>query len=195
MTKKVFIWVGHPKSGSLCEGLADAYEEAARAAGLEVRRQDLSAMRFSADGFAGYGPDAPAFEPDLERWRENLAWADHLLVVHPYWWAGLPAQMKSVLDRGLTSGFAYKYKARGAAWDKLLTGRTADVIITSDTPPLIDRLLYGRPGRRVWRNQILGFCGIKPRKIIQLGSVKLADEAKRLGWIDQAGRLGASLAA
>jgi len=24
--KRIFIWVAHPKSGSLCEGLADSYQ-------------------------------------------------------------------------------------------------------------------------------------------------------------------------
>lgn len=193
-TKRVFIWVAHPKAASLSAALADAYRQGAEAEGAEVRRMDLSDMRFDLN-FDGYGPDAPALEPDLLAWQENAAWADHLMIVHPYWWGAIPTEAKSVLDRALTPGFAYKYHKRGVAWDKLLAGRTADVFVTSDTPPLIDTLLYWRAGRRVRKNQVLGFCGVKVRKAIQFGSVKLAGPAKLKSWVDRASRLGASAAA
>jgi putative NADPH-quinone reductase len=80
-------------------------------------------------------------------------------------------------------------------WDKLLTGKTADVIVTADTPTLIDTLLYLKPARRVMKNQVLEFCGIKTNKVIQFGSVKLASRAKIESWIERAGRLGARAAA
>jgi putative NADPH-quinone reductase len=152
---------------------------------------DLNAMRFDPY-FEGYGPDMPALEPDLLAWQENIAWADHLLIVHPYWWGAMPARAKAVLDRALTSGFGFKYHKRGMGWDKLLTGRTADAILTSDTPPWYDTLVYRKPGRRVLRNQVLKFCGIKPRKIVQFGTIKTANEAKRARWIERARDMGRS---
>lgn len=193
MTNRIFIWAAHPKSGSLGEGLADAYQEGAMKAGAEVRRMNLSAMDFDP-AFEGYGPNAPALEPDLVAWQEAVAWADHLFIVHPVWWGAMPAQAKAVLDRALTPGFAYKYHKRGVAWDKLLAGKTADVIITSDTPPLIDSLFYKGSGRQVIKNQVLGFCGIKTRKLLQLGSVKLASPKKIGAWLDRTRRMGAKAA-
>lgn len=189
MTNRIFIWVAHPKSGSLCAGLADAYQAAAERAGSDVRRIDLCNMSFdpSCDG---YDDDMPPLEPDLLAWQDAIACADHLLIVHPYWWGAMPTKAKAVLDRALAPGFAYKYRAKGVAWDKLLTGKTADVIITSDTPPLLDTILYRRPGRRVMKNQVLGFCGIKTKRMVQFGSVKLADAAKIGKWIGRAGRMG-----
>src|SRR6056297_224698 len=193
MTRKIFIWVAHPKPGSLSAALADAYERGAVARGADIRRMDLTGMSFDP-AFEGYGADPCALEPDLLQWQENLAWAEHVLLLHPYWWGAMPARAKAVLDRALTSGFGFRYHARGIGWDKLLTGRTADAIITSDTPPWLDTLLYAKPGRRVLRNQVLKFCGIKPRKIVQLGTVKTADEAKRARWIARARGLGQSSA-
>ena len=193
MTRKIFIWVAHPRAASLCAGLADAYQADARAKGADTRRMDLCTMQFDPT-FEGYGPDAPALEPDLLRWQDNIAWADHLMIVHPYWWGAMPTQAKAVLDRALTSGFAYKYHRRGMGWDKLLTGRTADALITSDTPPLIDTFIYRKPARRVLCNQVLGFCGIKARKVVQLGSVKLADAAKIDRWIGTARAMGQAAA-
>jgi len=195
MTNQIFIWVGHPKAGSLCEGLADAYQAGVERNGCEVRRMDLSEMSFEMDAFSGYGHNSPPLEPDLRAWQENVAWAEHLLVVHPYWWGGMPTKAKAVLDRALEPGFGFKYHSRGVKWDKLLKGKSADAIITSDTPPLIDTLVYRKPARRVLRNQVLGFCGIKARKIVQFGSVKTASKQKITSWIEHAEKMGTRAAA
>lgn len=194
MTKKIFIWIAHPKAGSLCESIGRSYQTGALREGAEVRVMKLNEMTFDMDSFEGYNDHMPPLEPDLKAWQDNIAWADHILIVHPYWWATMPYKAKAVLDRALLSGFAYKYHAKGVSWDKLLTGKTADAIITSDTPPLIDTLLYGRPGRRVMKNQILGFCGIKAKKVIQFGSVKTAPEKKITKWLNHSVRMGETAA-
>ncbi len=194
MAKRIFIWAAHPKAGSLCEGVADAYQAGVEARGVDVRRINLSAMSFSMD-FDGYGENALPLEPDLLAWQGALAWADHVLIVHPYWWGAMPTKAKAVLDRALTSGFGFKYHSKGMGWDKLLKGRSADVIITSDTPPLIDSLIYRKPARRVMKNQVLEFCGIETKKIVQFGSVKLASQKKIKNWIGRARQMGAKAAA
>lgn len=189
MSRKIFIWVAHPAASSLSSGIADAYQAGAESAGATIRRMDLHDMQFDPH-FEGYGHPAPVLEPDLLAWQKNISWADHLMIVHPYWWGAMPARAKALLDRALTSGFAFRYHEQGMGWDKLLTGRTADAIITSDTPPWLDTLLYRKPGRRVLKNQVLGFCGIRMRKLVQLGTVKTADEARRTRWIVRARRMG-----
>lgn len=150
---------------------------------------DLNAMDFDMT-VAGFEGGAAGLEPDLREWQANITWADHLLIVHPYWWGAMPTQAKAVLDRALAPGFGFKYHKRGVAWDKLLTGKTADAIITSDTPPLLDTWLYRKPARRVMKNQVLGFCGIKAKSIVQFGSVKLASPRKIQRWIGAARTMG-----
>lgn len=200
--KKIFIWVAHPKANTLNSGIADAYAAGAARQGAEIRRMDLSDMVFDLN-FEGYddpyaddtkgavGSRGKALEPDLLQWQANMRWADHVMIVHPYWWGAMPTKAKAVLDRALTPGFAFKYHQRGVKWDKLLEGKTADAIITSDTPPLLDTLLYRSPGRRVIKNQVLDFCGIKSKNILQWGSVKLASDKKISRWIGKAEKLGA----
>ena len=194
MSKRVFIWVAHPKPGSLCAGLADAYAAGLQAQGARVKRQDLSDMDFDLN-FEGYGPETPDLERDLLIWQDNLAWADHFLVVHPVWWGTMPTKAKAVFDRALTPGFAYKYHGRGIGWDKLLEGKSADAIITSDTPPALDTLLYHRSNRRILRKQVFEFCGVKPKSVVQFGSVKLAKPARIQSWLRQAQTMGARAAA
>lgn len=198
MAKNIFIWVAHPKAtnsnaGTLCEGLADAYQKGVQEKGATVKRINLGDMSFATD-FEDY-TSAKALEPDLLSWQTALSWADHIVIIHPYWWGAMPTKAKAVLDRALTPGFAYKYHKKGMKWDKLLTGKTADAIITSDTPPLIDTFIYKKPARRVIKNQVLGFCGIEVKNIIQFGSVKMATPKKRNRWIQQANRLGIKAAA
>lgn len=193
MTKKIFIWSANPAAGSLSDALADAYAMGAEQGGGEVRQLNLSQMTFGAE-FPGYRDARPPLEPDLRIWQDNIAWADHLFFVHPYWWGAMPGRAKLVLDRALLPGFGFKYHREGLGWDKLLSDKTADAIITSDTPPWFDRLKNRMPGRRVLKNQVLGFCGVKVRKLIQLGPVKTADRSKIEGWIARARKMGAKAA-
>ena len=192
MNKKIFVFSGHPRVNSLNGALADAYQKGAAEAGAEVRRMDLGKMRFQMS-FESYR-DMPTAEQDILAWQDAVSWADHLMLVHPCWWGTMPAKTKALFDRALTPGFAYKYHARGVAWDKLLLGKTADAIITSDTPPIIDTLLYRRAARRILKNQVFGFCGIKTHNAVQFGSVKLADEEKIRGWLTRAHNMGAKAA-
>ena len=193
MTKKIFIWVAHPNKGTFCEALADQYEQGAKAQGAEVRRMELSDMEFDPH-FKGYTKDMPELEPDLLKWQEHIAWADHIMVIHPYWWGAMPSLAKAVLDRGLTPGFAYKYHKKGVKWDQLLEGKTGDAIITSDTPAWLDSIVYMSTGRRVIKNQVFKFCGIKPKTIAQFGSIKMADDNQMNKWLDRANRFGSKAA-
>jgi NAD(P)H dehydrogenase (quinone) len=192
MTKRIFIWIAHPKPGSLNSALAERYANGARGKGADIRIMSLADMEVD-NGFDGYDQNRD-IAPDLATWQDNVRWADHVMIVHPYWWGAMPSKAKAVLDAALTPGFAYKYHKRGVAWDKLLTGRTGDAIITSDTPPWIDTLIYLRPGRRVMRNQVMKFTGIKPRRIVQLGSVKTATPNKIDRWLAEAETMGAAAA-
>ncbi len=188
MSKNIFIWVAHPKAttmnaGTLCEGLADTYHETVEARSANVRRINLGDMTFTSE-LSGY-VNTEALEDDLVHWQEAIAWADHVMIIHPYWWGAMPSKAKAVLDRALTPGFAYKYHQKGMGWDKLLKGKTADVVITADTPLLIDTIIYRKPARRVLKNQVLGFCGIKVKNILHFGSVKMATSQNIDRWFRQ----------
>ena len=94
------------------------------------------------------------------------------MVGFPLWWGGEPAALKGLLDRLLLPGFAFKYHRRDSFWDRLLSGRSADVIVTMDTPPWYLRLLYGDPIGHRWRQQVLGFCEFKPLRIHRFGQTR-----------------------
>lgn len=83
MTTKIFIWVAHPVAGSLNHAIADAYEAGATQKGAQVRRMNLNNMTLSAK-FESY-TGTNDLDPDLLEWQNAIAWADHIMIIHPYW--------------------------------------------------------------------------------------------------------------
>jgi NAD(P)H dehydrogenase (quinone) len=193
MTARIFLWVGHPRETSLSHGMADAYARGAQAHGAEIRRMHLSDMIFDPDLQDGY-TSRKTLEPCLEEWRENILWANHLCWAYPQWWGGMPAKMKGVIDRAYLPGFAMRYHENDPWWDKLLAGRSADVLMTADGPAWFDQLSYGRPAKLQVENLVLKFAGIKPVRTLQVGTVKSAKSEKIQHWLKQAEARGAAAA-
>ena len=139
----------------------------------------------------GYG-EAPPLEPDLVRAQDDIAWCDHMAWVYPNWWGTMPALMKGFIDRVILPGFAFRYREGKLLWDKLLTGRSARLLVTMDTPPPGYRWVIGRPGHNQMQKSVLGFCGVKPVRISQFGVVKRSSAEKRQKWLHEATKLGAA---
>ncbi|MDP4077413.1 NAD(P)H-dependent oxidoreductase [Acidovorax sp. A1169] len=190
MAQRILVILGHPAPNGLCAGMATAYAEGAQAAGAEVRRLDLSTLHFDPLLHAGYRGEQP-LEPDLLAAQADITWAEHLVWVYPIWWGAMPALLKGFIDRVFLPGYAFKYRQGSSLWDKLLAGRTAELLVTMDSPPWYFRWVTRMPGHHQMKKAILEFCGIRPVKVHSFGPVRTAD-AKRLGtWVAQARALGA----
>ena len=133
MPKRILVLDGHPGPDSLCGALAAAYAEGAIRAGHDVALLRLSDMTFDPDMGAGFDADKP-LEPCLAEVQDKIAWCEHLVIVHPMWWGLMPAKLKGLLDRVLLPGFAFRYTSGKMLPDKLLQGRTAEVLVTADSP-------------------------------------------------------------
>lgn len=189
MPKRILILLGHPAADSLCAGLADAYAAGARHAGHEVQLIKLAELRFDPVLHEGYKLIQP-LEPDLQAAQEAIRLAEHLVLVYPTWWGGMPALMKGFIDRTFLPGFAFKYRPGSPWWDKLLAGRSAQVIATMDTPPWYYRLIYGSPGHRQTVRTILRFCGVSPVRVTSIGRVKDTPPAWKERWLARMRELG-----
>lgn len=181
--------LGHPRTDSLCGALADAYVDGARRAGADLRRLDLARLDFDPH-VRTVSPNAQHFEADIRRARELIAWAEYLVFVYPTWWGTMPALLKGFLDRVMTPGFAFQSVEGGTGFERLLGGRSAQLITTMDTPPLVHRLIYRRPGVNALARATLGFCGVRPVRALVFGPVKDASAALRSDWIERARRAG-----
>lgn len=180
---------GHPNPDSLCASLARSYQRGNPGADL-VALRDLD---FRPHLDRGLTADQP-LEPDLERVKGQIEQASHIVVLTPTWWASVPALLKGFLDRVFLPRWAYRYRKSplGLPYgipQGLLKGRSARVLITSDTPAWMLRLRDDHAAK-VLKSSLLGFCGIKPVKVHRFGAVRWSTLEQRKGWLRTAERLG-----
>lgn len=182
--KKVLIINGHPNKESYCSALIKAYSNGSATAGNEVVLLNLYDLKFNINFEGTYNKETnDNLESDLIFAQEKIKWAQHIVILHPVWWGSVPALLKGFFDRTLLPGFAFKYKKDSAFWDKLLSGKTASIIYTSDTPIWIYKLFYRAPTVNMVRDRVLGFCGIKTISVTGIGPIRKSSQQFREDWI------------
>lgn len=189
MPRKILVILGHRRVDSLCGALADAYSEAATAAGAEVQRLNIQSLNFDPIGVAGEN-QAPPPEADILAAQSAIHWAEHLVFFYPIWWGTVPALMKGFLERTFASGFAIEFPDRPPYWRPLLGGRSARLVTTMNAPPWFFRWRLRAPGHNVMKRAVLGVCGIKPVRITAFGPVKGSSLKRRQKWIEHMRELG-----
>ena len=189
MTRRILIIQGHPARQSFCEALAKEYERGARESGHAVAILSVRDLDFDPVLHEGYRVVQP-LEADLRMAWEEIVAADHIVVVFPTWWGGMPALLKGFIDRVFLPGFAFRYRQGSPWWDKLLTGKSAHIIATMDTPPWYFRIFYRDAGINQLRRTILQYCGIRPVAVTRIGRVKDTPDAWKQAWLSRVGRFG-----
>ena len=87
-------------------------------------------------------------------------------------------------------GFAIDVSEKNAMLKKMLTGKSARIIITMGMPALIYRWYFGAHSLKSLERNILGLCGIKPVRESLIGMVDAKDGRKRIKWLDRIYELG-----
>lgn len=189
MAKRILVILGHPAKESFCRALANSYVEGARVAGNQVQLLVLADLSFDPVLHEGYA-SIQELEPDLLAARDAITWAQHIVFVYPIWWGAMPALLKGFIDRVFLPGFAFSYRNGSPLWDRLLSGRSAHLIVTMDTPPWYFRWVYRMPGNNQMKRTILEFSGIKPVTVSSFGRVKDSSLKTRQKWLAQAHAYG-----
>ncbi|WP_137844160.1 NAD(P)H-dependent oxidoreductase [Microbacterium sp. 2FI] len=195
---RILVVIGSPIPDSLNHALAESYAEAAAAGGAEVRivdlAQDAVPQHPSSRGElrTPRTDDDPALADEVAAYTADVAWADHLVFFFPQWWGGYPAVLKAWIDRVFLSGFAFRYRERGRFWDKLLTGRTARIVMTMDSPGFWNAWVYRDAAIRQLRNATLTYCGIRVRGVTRLSEVRHRADADRTRWVGGMASFGAT---
>ena len=190
MPRHVAIIQGHPDpaGGRLCHALANAYAEGAREAGHTVSRIDLARIDFpllrtQIDFQEGVMP------PSLNKARDALTAADHIVFVFPLWLGTMPALVKAFLEQVMRPGVAFEYQPNGLP-KKLLAGRSARLVVTMGMPVAAYRWFFFEHGLKGLERNVLHFVGIKPIRESLFGSVDSATESRKRGWVRRMTELG-----
>ncbi len=184
---KIFILLGHTDPATLSGAFADTYEREALASGHEIRRQNVGEMHFDPILHEGY-KSVQELEPDLKDFQENVRWAEHIAIFYPTWWCSMPAVLKGLFDRAWLPHFAFNFADHGLTWKKLLSGRTARIVTSSNSSPFIEQMMYG-PSTVVLDLCILRFAGIRTRSTC-FGPSERASERTKAKWFRTVERLG-----
>ena len=191
--KRILILNGHPAETSISRQFAKIYADAAQTAGHDVKVIHLRDLDFDPDyGFGGYSQHKP-LEPVLQGFLDDLDWCEHFVLASPMWWGGLPAKLKGLIDRTFLPGKTFDPRGKGLP-KPLLTGRSARVILTSDSPWWYFRFFLHRPLYWQLRKQILEFVGLKPARITHCAQASHPTEQQIKTWGDKLAALGKSAA-
>lgn len=176
---KIFILLGHTDPATLSGAFADCYERSASEAGHEIRRQNIGEMHFDPILHEGY-KTIQELEPDLKDFQENVRWAEHIVIFYPIWWNAMPAALKGLFDRAWLPHFAFNFADHGLTWKKLLKGRSARIITSSNTNPFVLWLMYGPPTAGL-ELCLLRFAGIRSRST-HFGPSERSSEGTKAKW-------------
>ncbi len=189
---KVLVIQGHPDPESFNYALGEAYLKGTEQTQAEVRKLIIHQLQFDPVLHHGYNQRTP-LEPDLLKAQELIKWADHLVLVYPTWWGTVPGYFKSFIDRVFLPGWSFKKRPNSPWWDRFLTGKSARIITTLDTPGWYFRLVYGNAGHKLMKKLVLNFNGVKPVAITHIAPVRLSKPSWREKWLQKVERMGQRL--
>jgi putative NADPH-quinone reductase len=189
MGKRIALIDGHPDPSPerFCHALAQAYAQAAKAAGHEVRTialagMDIPILRSARDWSEGSPGTA------IRAAQETVGWAEHLVIIYPLWLGSMPALLKAFFEQVLRPGFAIRKGAPGLR-SGLLTGKSARIVVTMGMPGWFYRLFFRAHSLKSLERNILKFVGIGAIRESLIGSVE-ASADQREAWLETMRELG-----
>jgi NAD(P)H dehydrogenase (quinone) len=183
---KALVVVGHPAPGSFNRALGEAIREAWMAAGCDVRFHDLVEEDFDPRLTAGEARGETSADALVRTHIAELKGSDLLAVVHPNCWGAPPALMKGWIDRVFAPDAAYGFAKgvdQGDVPVGLLTTKVALVVNTGNTPAERERDMFGDPLERMWRDCILGYCGVRHVMRTLFGVIAISSDDERRRWL------------
>jgi putative NADPH-quinone reductase len=188
--KRIVIIQGHPdpRGGHFGQALASDYTRGAQAAGHEVRSIAVAKLEFSMlrskEEWEGGTPTEA-----IRQAQTTIAWAEHLVIFYPLWLGSMPALLKAFLEQVFRPGFAIPKPGESKMWKKLLSGKSARIVVTMGMPAFLYRWYFGAHSLKSLERNILGFCGIAPIRENLFGVVE-GSGSRRKKWLADMRDLG-----
>jgi putative NADPH-quinone reductase len=180
---RILIVDGHPdkRDGRFIHACAQAYAEGAEAAGHEVRSIKVSTLKFdwleTNDEFLKVAPPR-----SIRAAQEDVVWCDHLVILYPLWLGSMPALLKAFFEQLMRPGFAFKYETGGKLPKKLLSGKSAHIVVTMGMPSFFYKWFYRAHSLKSLERNILAFVGIGPIRTSVIGGIE-GNAKSRERWL------------
>ena len=162
---RVLVVHCHPVPSSLGAAARDRALAGLDRAGHEVRLTDLYADGFEPALTAEERRThkEPGVSAELQRYADDLAWAEALVLVYPTWWSGLPAMLKGWIDRVWVAGVAWEMDDGDRTPTPLLRDIRRIVVVTTHGSPKLINALEGESGKRTVTRSIRAMCSRRCR--------------------------------
>lgn len=194
MTKgkcKIAILDAHPDPDPVryMHALADAYCAGARGAGHDVRHILLGDINMPIlhSRESWLHDETPE---DVKEGQAAMLWADHIVFFYPLWLGDMPALLKAFLEQALRPGIALQY-GDSPLPERLMTGKSARLVVTMGMPALFYRTYYGAHSVRSFKRNILNLIGIDDVATSLVGNVE-GGESHRERWLKRMAEYGAA---
>lgn len=191
MSRRILILDGHPDPDPVryCHALAASYAQGAAGIGHVVHRTNLSDLDFPVLRSRSDWEDGPTPAAVLAL-QDQLAWAEHIVIIYPLWLGEMPARLKALLEQAFRPAFAFGGKTVSPGGGKL-KGRSARIIITMGMPATAYRVFYLAHSLRSLKRNILALVGIGPVRDTIIGAVETRSDASRKRCLAQIRKMGA----
>ncbi|MED4454930.1 NAD(P)H-dependent oxidoreductase [Metabacillus fastidiosus] len=110
-------------------------------------------------------------DPNLEKYREQIMWADKIVFIYPIWWGRPPAMLMGYIDQMFASNFAYKDKG-GLLPEGLLKGKTVVCVSTMKGPANYPLLYLNNAHKILMKRALFSYVGIKKVKFFEFGNME-----------------------
>ncbi|MFE5426173.1 MULTISPECIES: NAD(P)H-dependent oxidoreductase [Bacillaceae] len=110
-------------------------------------------------------------DPQLEKYRNQITWADKIVFVYPIWWGRPPAMLMGYIDQLFSANFAYRDK-KGLFPEGLLKGKSVVCVSTMKGPAKYPLLWLNDAHKILMKRALFNFVGIKKVKFFEFGNME-----------------------
>jgi len=110
-------------------------------------------------------------DPLIERYRNQITWADKIVFVYPIWWGRPPAMLMGYIDQLFSANFAYRDK-KGLLPEGLLKGKSVVCVSTMKGPANYPLLWLNNAHKVLMKKALFNFVGIKKVKFFEFGNME-----------------------
>lgn len=161
---EISVILAHPYPESFNHAIYQTVLDCLKENGHQVHAHNLNEEGFNPLLEGSELANGKTSDPMVLKHRQEITKANGIIIIHPNWWGQPPAILKGWTDRVLRSGVAYQFEEGddgSGVPEGLLVAEAAIVFNTSNTPEEREKLIFGDPLERIWKDCVFDFCGIK----------------------------------